>query len=288
MRVDLPNDPAVYRIAAATQDSRFTTVGRLHAVWSWAGKHAVDGRVDGASSHVVDDVACLQGFAEAMTIVGWLRIDDQGIEIPDHDRHNGHSARERTLKSERQARWRAGKAAVKAPNTVDGRASTDASTREEKRREEISLSPGPSPEGERAKTNPVHPDAESAAAAMRSAGLSSIKASRPELSAWLSKGVTVDQLADAAREAATRRARSPVAYAFTVVADRLAAAAGVAAGADVPSVAWDSGRGSIEAKGIELGLGRWNEGAFQVGDGETFAAYTARVRAAIKGERVTT
>lgn len=136
MRNDLPNDPAVYKIATLTKLDRFAVVGRLYAFWSWADKHAVDGRVDGASSHIVDDVTRHDGFAEALVSVNWLTLGEDFIALPHHERHNGESAKERGLKNARQARWREGKQKV-PPTNVDGDASTKPSTREEKRREEI-------------------------------------------------------------------------------------------------------------------------------------------------------
>jgi hypothetical protein len=135
MRNDLPNDPAVYKLSSITNLDRLAVVGRLYAFWSWADKHAVDGRVDGATSLVVDDITRHDGFADALASVKWLEIGDDYVGIPNHDRHNGESAKERGLKNARQARWRDGKA--KAPSTdVDAAPSTEASTREEKRREE--------------------------------------------------------------------------------------------------------------------------------------------------------
>lgn len=139
MRMDLPEDPAVYKLVSLTKMDRLSVVGRLYAFWSWADKYAVDGRVDGATSTVVDDVVRFDGFAVAMESVHWLEIGDDFIAIPNHDRHNGESAKERGLKNQRQARWRAGKD-VDASTAVDAKPSTppstSASTREEKRREE--------------------------------------------------------------------------------------------------------------------------------------------------------
>lgn len=40
---------------------------------------------------------------------------------------------------------------------------------------------------------------------------------------------------------------------------------------------WFDSRSGIEAKGVELGLGRWDEAASQLGRGERFDQYTARV-----------
>jgi hypothetical protein len=139
MRVDLKDDPAVFMLADMLGVDEFSVVGRLHCFWVWADKHAVDGRVDGATTRIVDRVSATDGFAASMQKVGWLVVDESGISIPNFDRHNGESAKERGLKNARQARWRAGKADVvdAQPST---KRSTKRSTREEKRREEKTLS----------------------------------------------------------------------------------------------------------------------------------------------------
>ena len=138
MRSDLSDDPAVFKIAGALKLDRFSVIGRLHAFWAWADKHAVDGRVDGASSLLVDDVVRFDGFANALAQVSWLLIGDDFLEVPNHDRHNSQSAKERAQKNARQARWRQGK-----DGDVDGCPSTDPSTREEKRRREKNKSNNP-------------------------------------------------------------------------------------------------------------------------------------------------
>jgi hypothetical protein len=77
----------------------------------------------------------LEGFAASLEKVGWLTIDENGISVPKFDRHNGESAKKRALKTERQARWRAGKD-DSVDEVVDAQTSTKGSTREEKRRED--------------------------------------------------------------------------------------------------------------------------------------------------------
>lgn len=131
MRVDLKDDPSVFKLAEMLAVDELHVIGCLFCFWAWADKHAVDGHVDGATSRLVDKVSSTPGFCSAMQAVGWLVIEETGISIPHFDRHNGESAKERGLKNARQARWRAGKA-----DHVDASPSTDASTREEKRREE--------------------------------------------------------------------------------------------------------------------------------------------------------
>jgi hypothetical protein len=137
MRVDLLEDPAVFKIRNAIGDDRLTIIGRLHTFWAWADKHAVDGYVDGATSQLVDEVSGKEGFANAMVSAKWLSISPAGILLPNSDRHNGESAKERSLKSQRQARWRAGKDAK-----ATTKPSTPPSTREEKKREEKEHPPG--------------------------------------------------------------------------------------------------------------------------------------------------
>lgn len=141
MRADLREDPAVFAIAERLRIDELHVVGCLHAFWSWCDKHAVDGRVDRATSRLVDKASGHKGFADALVSVKWLEIiEGEGITIPNFDRHNGESAKERSLKNRRQAKWRDGKATT-APSTETStspstQVSTATSTREEKRREE--------------------------------------------------------------------------------------------------------------------------------------------------------
>lgn len=136
MRADLLDDPTVDRLAEVLGIDMLTTVGALFCFWAWADKYAVDGVVDGATSRLIDKVSQKAGFCEALVKVGWLEVLDGGIRIPRFDRHNGNSAKERSLKNQRQARWRDSKVDDKKDALPSTRASTAPSTREEKRREE--------------------------------------------------------------------------------------------------------------------------------------------------------
>ena len=125
----LVTKPEVFAIAAALHLDRHEVAGRLMVVWEWADGVTVDGHVD-APVDAVDVVAGVAGFGNAMKNAGWLS-DNGSVTFPHFDRHNGASAKARSLKSERQARWRDGKDGD--AKSVDG----DASTREEKIREEF-------------------------------------------------------------------------------------------------------------------------------------------------------
>ena len=139
MRVDLRDDPTVFKLAEALGLDELHVIGALFCFWAWVDKYAVDGHVDGATSRLIDKVASTPNFAEQMQIVGWLALDETGATIPNFERHNTESSKERAQKNARQARWRAKKADpvdVQVDGSVDGIASTEPSTREEKRREE--------------------------------------------------------------------------------------------------------------------------------------------------------
>ena len=154
LRIDIDRDPAVFRLAAILGVERFAVVGRLSAFWGWVNRHSTDGRVDApTASTVIDAVVECPGFAAAMVSVGWLQTDATGFTVPKFERFNDASAKLRTAKTARQARWRAAKA-----STVDAAvgARVDAyrdaektavdAPREEKRREEKKKDP-PTPAG---------------------------------------------------------------------------------------------------------------------------------------------
>lgn len=128
-----PNKPELMRAARILGVDRDLVLGKVARLWAWFDINSVDGHVDGVVSTDVDDVVGMDGFCNVMERVGWLDFDDEAewVALPNFDRHNGETAKKRALKNKRQAKWRKNKA-----ENVDGAASTDATTREEKRREE--------------------------------------------------------------------------------------------------------------------------------------------------------
>lgn len=285
------DDPKMSLIAQRAGAS----LAEVLAVWAWLLESA--SRAEDRGCPGLPDFDVLEhrlGLSQGMGNAIYSRMVERGLVAAETGRLAAWSRRQPkreddgAVERKRRQREREGAASnataatpKRTRNVPAGHGVSREVPTEERRGEKNISPPTPSSEGERATNDAIHPDAEKAASAMRAAGAADIEASRPELSAWLHKGVTVEQLADAARNAVARGAHSPGAYAFKVVADRLASAASVANGASLPAVAWDSSRSSIEAKGEALGLGRWDRDAFDVGSGEPFAAYHARVRAAV-------
>jgi hypothetical protein len=129
-----PNKPEILRMARILGVSRDDAFGKAMRLWLWLDGITVDGLVDGVTSHDVDAILGTEGVADAFSQVGWLICDDSipRITVPNFERHNGASAKARAGKARRQAQWRASR----VDTDVDTRPSTNAPTREEKRRED--------------------------------------------------------------------------------------------------------------------------------------------------------
>jgi hypothetical protein len=122
MRTDLRDDPAVIYMAAELGIDEDTVVGKLHRLWSWADKQTVDGNAFGVTETWIDRYLGVTGFALSLVNVGWLSLLEDGLEIPNFERHNGESAKRRALTARRVARYKVTHGAL---------------PREEKRREDI-------------------------------------------------------------------------------------------------------------------------------------------------------
>lgn len=137
MRHNLEADPDVLRIAEIVGVDRFSVVGRLHTIWTWADQHSVDGCAVRATTSFLDEMVCCANFSDALRAVGWLAGRDWDLQFPNFDRHNGESAKKRAQAQRSMQKRRAGSATNVAQNAQP-----------EKRREEKSNKPPLSPTGE--------------------------------------------------------------------------------------------------------------------------------------------
>lgn len=117
--------------------------------------------------------------------------------------------------------------------------------------------------------------------AIRAKGIADVNPSSPELQALIAKGVPVETFEAAADICAKATPPKGFAYLLGIVKRQIGEAASIASGVGMPVKPWDESRTSIEAKGEEVGLGRWNEHDLSV-NRETFPQYTARVRRAVE------
>lgn len=270
MRMDLITSPKVVRIASALRADKYAIVGRLHAVWSLFDVHSVDGYLDGYTSEAIDEHVGLVGFSAAMMSVGWLEIGDGFVQTPRFDEHNGKSAKRRASDTESKRNIR----------KLSASGADKKTTREEKRREEISkedthtLSTKQGCVSDFEKQNPTAPAL--AAMAMKKGGIGAVSPQHPELLAMVKAGVAPEQFEQAA-QAATAKSKG-FAYALGILKGQLREANEIASdGLAMPTKPWDESRTTIESEGERLGLGRWDEAKWSVGQGKSFAEYTKSV-----------
>lgn len=151
----LAKRPEVLQMAHILNKSRHEVAGLLCEFWEWADENVSVSeedsasaicpgfvRIASASNTLVDTLSGADGFAEAMTAVGWLIVRDGSLEFPKFGRHNGKSAKRRALDAERKRTTRA-----ESPDSVRDLSASQADkkkTRGEEKREKDSSSKNPS------------------------------------------------------------------------------------------------------------------------------------------------
>jgi hypothetical protein len=106
--------------------------------------------------------------------------------------------------------------------------------------------------------------------------LGRVNLSDPRLTALLEQGATPDEFEGIAREAV--EGHKGFAWVLAVLQSRRAEAAAITLAPKAEDLTpWHETRAGIEAKGAELGIGAWDENAFQQGRGEQWPAYRNRV-----------
>jgi len=155
--MDLENDLARYvnqnmqcNMSVTRNVTRNAVVGALVSVWGVARhdghRENDDLRLDGVTVHVLDDIADMPGFGEAMSDAGWVRQDDLGLVFPRFfEKHNVEPGGDAKAQNrERQRRYRERKR--NALRNVTVASQNNAREREEK---EKSITPLNPPKGKR-------------------------------------------------------------------------------------------------------------------------------------------
>ena len=122
IEVALPDKPEVWAISEELDMEPDAVVGKLIRVWSWFDTHTTSGNAPSVTKRLLDREVGVTGFTNAMQKYGWLVQTDAGITMPNFDRHNSKSAKNRALGQKRTQKHR------NAPNVT--------SALPEKRREE--------------------------------------------------------------------------------------------------------------------------------------------------------
>jgi hypothetical protein len=156
----LPEKEEVWRMAEHLKTDRLRVVGALVAWFVWLDDNTANGTIK-VPMAAIDEIVRQQGFAAALTEVGWLRQTAGSLEVPNWSRHNGTSAKSRAQEQRTTASRRSAKADSEPtpsaePVGILSASETDKEpTREEKIRDiVIQTSGAPPAEG---KENPSKP-----------------------------------------------------------------------------------------------------------------------------------
>lgn len=126
--------PEVWAIATSLGIDPDAVVGKLLRVWAWFDDHSEKGNAPIVTRALLDRKVGVTGFVTAMIEAGWMEENDGTLSLPNFDRHNGQTAKNRILTAKRVAAHKKGN----AEGNAKGNAAivTEALPKEEKRREE--------------------------------------------------------------------------------------------------------------------------------------------------------
>lgn len=104
METSTPDKPEVLAITVEMGwDDPDLTVGKLFKLWRWFDQHTTNGNAARVTLALLDRICGAPGFAQAVASVGWLTVSDDGVELPNFDRHNGATAKSRAQTAKRVA-----------------------------------------------------------------------------------------------------------------------------------------------------------------------------------------
>ncbi|WP_372897584.1 hypothetical protein [Stieleria sp.] len=96
-----PDKPEVFRMAERLEIDPDAVTGKLVRIWIWADQQTVDGNAGCVTRLLLDRLAGVSGFADAMSDCGWLQEENGELLLPNFERHNGKTAKTRALTRKR-------------------------------------------------------------------------------------------------------------------------------------------------------------------------------------------
>lgn len=131
-----PDKPEIWSIAEQLGIDPDAVVGKLFRVWAWFDQQTENGNAPTVTKMLLDRKVGVIGFCDAVIESGWMTETDS-LTLPNFDRHNGQTAKNRALTAKRVAKHKKGNADTVTPSV------NNALPREEKRREEKNINNSP-------------------------------------------------------------------------------------------------------------------------------------------------
>lgn len=127
--------PEVWAIAMKLDIDPDAVVGKLLRIWTWFDDHSEKGNAPIVTRALLDRRVGVTGFVTAMIEAGWMQEEGEVLVLPNFDRHNGQTAKNRALTAKRVSEHKKSNAGGNAKGNAAS--VTGALPREEKRREDI-------------------------------------------------------------------------------------------------------------------------------------------------------
>lgn len=102
-----PDKPAIRHIARACGVSRGDAFLGWFRLWAWFDTSTADGIIPHMTADDCDDVSGVPGMGAALIEVGWCAFSDAGCQVAGWEKHNGRSAKQRSVNGRCMARLRA-------------------------------------------------------------------------------------------------------------------------------------------------------------------------------------
>ncbi len=105
--INTSDKPEVWQIASQLGIEPDAVVGKLLRVWAWFDEHTVDGNAASVTKALLDSKVGVTGFCQAMIAAGWMIESNNKTSLPNFDRHNGKTAKNRALTAKRVGKFKA-------------------------------------------------------------------------------------------------------------------------------------------------------------------------------------
>lgn len=100
---DSPKMMIIASMCNCSEDTAFACWFRLFCYFD---SHTDNGHLPYLFGQKIDQIARLEGLANALIQIGWITFDETGCFIVEYDKHNGSSAKKRLVTSERVVKHR--------------------------------------------------------------------------------------------------------------------------------------------------------------------------------------
>lgn len=99
----------VFSMAQELQIDPDSVVGKCARVWAWFDANTTDGVTKSVTTALLDRYCGVIGFSNAMVNVGWMVLEGENLYLPNYDRHNSQTAKDRALGAKRAAKHKKNK-----------------------------------------------------------------------------------------------------------------------------------------------------------------------------------